>query len=135
MEVVKNAKGGNGSNGGDNRAESKSSSDDVGRSRGESKSGNTSADIWGKGIAGGMTNSGNNIAQEENRMRAELAAVNESKLEAKSVTAVDPNTALRRAMLVRMKSLTMADEDTCAEFLESSDYNLEGAVQEYYNKM
>ena len=134
MDVVRNAKGGG-------KAESKSSSDDNGRSRGASNvssSSSSNTDIWGKGITGGSAkHSGNGIAQEEDRMRLELAAVAEIKPEAKAseVKEGNPNSAVRRAMLVRMKSLTMADEDTCSEFLESSDYNLEGAVQEYYNKM
>ena len=43
-----------------------------------------------------------------------------------------PTRTLRKAMLQRMKSLTMAEEDVCEEFLEQNNYNLEQAVGEFY---
>ena len=44
----------------------------------------------------------------------------------------DAGLAVRRSMLKKMKSLTLADDDTCHDFLQKSEYNLEAAVQMFY---
>lgn len=41
---------------------------------------------------------------------------------------------VKRAMMQRMRSLTMADEETCETFLTDNQYNLENAVGDYYSK-
>jgi len=81
------------------------------------------------------------IAVEEERLNRELESAQKSSHSSSSLAAKespaasltdDPQTTMRRAMLQRMKSLTMAKEDTCETYLAEADYNLEAAVQTFY---
>ncbi|GMI38732.1 hypothetical protein TrCOL_g8626 [Triparma columacea] len=48
------------------------------------------------------------------------------------VTLAGGNKDVRRAMLMRMKSLTLASEEECGKYLDGAGYNLEQAVQQFY---
>lgn len=71
------------------------------------------------------------IATEEAALNASLESARKSEEESKACAAAGSG-AVRRAMLQRMRSLTMAGEGECEGYLEKADYNLEQAVQEFY---
>jgi hypothetical protein len=89
--------------------------------------------------------SSSSIASEEDRLNRELESARKSTAdnstgsgggEAKETSKSDGaggQTDVRRAMLQRMKSLTMANTDECESYLQKADYNLEEAVTEFYN--
>ena len=68
------------------------------------------------------------VSAEEDRINQELQRFTPAALSA------DPQTQVRRAMLARMKSLTLAEDDVCEGFLQEAGYDLEKAVQTFYSK-
>ena len=69
-------------------------------------------------------------AGEEERKRGREEGKRKEEKEEKEEE--DAGLAVRRSMLKKMKSLTLADDDTCHDFLQKSEYNLEAAVQMFY---
>mmetsp|Transcript_16748 Transcript_16748/g.33419 ORF Transcript_16748/g.33419 Transcript_16748/m.33419 type:complete len:175 (-) Transcript_16748:819-1343(-) len=65
------------------------------------------------------------VSAEEDRLNQELQ---------RSATSADPQAQVRRAMLSRMKSLTLAEDGVCEEYLREAGYDLEKAVQTFYSK-
>jgi hypothetical protein len=83
------------------------------------------------GSAAGSAAPPPSIATEEAALNASLESARKSEEESKTSAAAGSG-AVRRAMLQRMRSLTMAGEGECEGYLEKADYNLEQAVQEFY---
>jgi hypothetical protein len=51
-----------------------------------------------------------------------------------SATASDSREDLEKAILVKMKNVTKADEDVCVAMLESNGYNLKTSVEAFFQQ-
>ena len=70
------------------------------------------------------------VSAKEDRLNQELQRSATSAAAPKA----DPQAQVRRAMLSRMKSLTLAEDGVCEEYLREAGYDLEKAVQTFYSK-